>query len=130
MERKSSNFFYVHSSLKENVGKLGVLLSLEVDDKNKAEFNDFGKKLTMQIAASSPLSVDRDGLDKKIIEKEKELITEELKNTGKDSKIINKIAPNWILKIFIPECRTSPSSPTRPDRSPRPARQYPSSRRR
>ena len=97
---KSSNFFYVHSSLKENVGKLGVLLSLEVDDKNKAEFNDFGKKLTMQIAASSPLSVDRDGLDKKIIEKEKELITEELKNTGKDSKIINKIAEGKLNKFI------------------------------
>ena len=56
----------------------------------------------MHIAASSPLSIDREDLDKKIIDKEKEIITEELKNSGKDSKIVDKIA-NGKLNKFIAE---------------------------
>ena len=46
----------------------------------------------MHIAALSPLAIDKNGLDKNILDKEKEIITEELKNSGKDSKIIDKIA--------------------------------------
>ena len=46
----------------------------------------------MHIAATSPLSIDKESLDKKILNKEREIITEELKNSGKDSKIIDKIS--------------------------------------
>ena len=80
-KNKTINFSYVHSAIKKNVGKLGVLLSLETD-KPKSEVLEFGKQLAMQIAASSPLSIDKGDLDQNIIEKEKEIITEELKNTG------------------------------------------------
>jgi elongation factor Ts len=93
------NFSYVHSSLKKNVGKLGVLLSLETA-KNKNEVEDLGKKLTMQIAASSPLSVDKIDLDRNTLEKEKEIITEALKNSGKDVKIIDKIAEGKFNKFI------------------------------
>ena len=56
----------------------------------------------MHIAASSPLSIDKDSLDEEIIKKEKEIITEELKNSGKDDKIIDKIALGKLNK-FISE---------------------------
>ena len=81
----------MHSLLKKNVGKLGVLLSLDTT-KSKSEILDFGKKLAMQIAASSPLAIDRGDLDQNILQKEKEIIMEELKSSGKDSKLIAKIA--------------------------------------
>ena len=98
---KSINFSYMHSSLKKNVGKLGVLLTLETT-KQKSDILDFGKQLAMQIAATSPLSIDKQDLDQNVLKKEKEIITEELKNSGKDSKIIDKIATGKLNK-FISE---------------------------
>ena len=98
---KSMNFSYIHSSLKTNVGKLGVLLSIETT-KQKKDIKNLGKQLTMQVASSSPLAIDKEGLDKNIIEKEKEIVTEELKNIGKDIKIIEKIALGKLNK-FIAE---------------------------
>ena len=98
---KSINFSYIHSSLKKNVGKLGVLLSLETT-KSKKEILDLGKQLAMQIAASSPLAINKEDLDHGILEKEKEIILEELKNSGKDTKIIDKVAMGKLNK-FIEE---------------------------
>ena len=63
---------------------------------------EFGKQLSMQVAATSPLSINKDTLDPKVLEKEKEIIKEELKNTGKDSKIVDKIAMGKLNK-FIAE---------------------------
>ena len=91
----------MHSPLKKNLGKLGVLVSLETT-KSKSEIIDFGKQLAMQIAASSPLAIDKDDLEKNILKKEKEIITEELKNSGKDTSIIEKIAMGKLNK-FIAE---------------------------
>jgi len=98
---KSVNFSYMHSILKKNVGKLGVLLSLETT-KSKNEIIDLGKRLAMQVAAFSPLAVDKKSLDQNILQKEKEIIAEELKNSGKDSKIIDNIAIGKLNK-FISE---------------------------
>ena len=98
---KSINFSYTHSALKKNVGKLGVLLSL-ITTKSKKEILDLGKQLTMQIAASSPLAINKESLDQIILKKEKEIITEELKNSGKDNKIIEKITIGRLNK-FITE---------------------------
>jgi len=98
---KSINFSYTHSSLKKNVGKLGVLLSIETT-KPKNEILNLGKQLAMQVAASSPLAIDKESLDQNILQKEKEIIKEELKNSGKDTKIVEKIAIGKLNK-FIAE---------------------------
>tara|TARA_X000001036_G_scaffold436130_1_gene478677 strand:+ start:773 stop:1642 length:870 start_codon:yes stop_codon:yes gene_type:complete len=95
---KIYNFSYVHSSIKTNVGKLGVLLSIE-SNKPKSEIRSFGKQLAMHIAASAPLSLDKTDLDNNILKKEEEIITEELKNNGKDSNIISKIAIGKLNKF-------------------------------
>ena len=97
----SVNFSYMHTVVKKNLGKIGVLLSLETS-MDKEKLNEFGKQLSMHIAASSPLSIDKDGLDHQILEKEKEIIKEELKNSGKEDKIIDKIAIGKLNK-FISE---------------------------
>ena len=96
---KFINFSYTHSPIKKNIGKIGVLLSLETSI-NKDKLENFGKQLSMHIAASSPLSIDIDGLDQNILKKEKEIITEELKNSGKDNKIIDKIAVGKLNKFI------------------------------
>ena len=96
---KMSNFSYVHSSIKKNIGKLGVLLSLKTN-KPENEIKGFGKQLAMHIAASSPLALDKQDLDENVLKKEKEIITEELKNSGKDIKIIDKIAMGKLSKFI------------------------------
>ena len=94
-----TNFSYIHSSLKENVGKLGVLLSIK-STKPKKEILNLGKQLAMQVAALSPLAIDREGLDQNMLQKEKEIITEELINSGKDTKIVEKIAIGKLNKFI------------------------------
>ena len=96
---KSINFSYTHSSLKKNVGKLGVLLSIETT-KPKNEILNLGKQLAMQVAASTPLAIDKESLDQNILQKEKEIIKEELRNSGKDTKIVEKIAIGKLNKFI------------------------------
>ena len=98
---KSINFSYIHGAIKKNIGKLGVLLSLETT-KTKDKIADLGKHLAMQVAASSPLAIDENDLDENILKKEKEIISEELKNTGKNTNIVDKIATGKLNK-FIAE---------------------------
>jgi len=97
-EDKSLNFSYVHSILKKNIGKIGVLVSLKTT-KPKNELLEFGKQLCMHVAALSPLAIDKEDLDQNMLKKEKEIIIEELKNSGKDSKIIDKIAAGKLSKF-------------------------------
>ena len=98
---KSINFSYIHGAIKKNIGKLGVLLSLETT-KTKDKIADLGKHLAMQVAASSPIAIDENDLDVNILKKEKEIISEELKNTGKNTNIVDKIATGKLNK-FIAE---------------------------
>jgi len=95
---KYMNFSYVHTELKKNIGKLGVLVSIESKKFNK-EIKNFGHKLAMHIAASDPLAIDFSRLDKKILEKENEIINEELKNLGKDANIVEKISIGKLEKF-------------------------------
>ena len=96
---KFINFSYTHSAIKKNLGKIGVLLSFKTT-KKKDELLEIGKQLTMHIAASSPLAIDKEGLDQNVLKKEREIITEELKNSGKDTKIIDKISTGKLNKFF------------------------------
>ncbi len=96
---KNTNFTYTHSSIKKNIGKIGVLLSI-LTSKKKEKLVEFGKHLAMHIAATSPLAIDKDGLDKETLKKEKEIIVEELKNSGKDAKIVEKIAEGKLNKFI------------------------------
>ena len=85
------NSKYLHTVVKDNLAKLAVAVSLETKD-NSETVKNFGKQLSMHIAASNPLALDQDSIDKSIIEKEQELVTEELKNSGKPEEIAKKIS--------------------------------------
>ena len=87
----SKNFNYLHTVVKDNLSKLSVVVSLEVKDVSD-QVKTFGKQLAMHIAASSPLSLNADSIDKDLIQKELELVTEELKSSGKPDEIVQKIS--------------------------------------
>tara|TARA_B100000886_G_scaffold337515_1_gene298383 strand:- start:243 stop:1094 length:852 start_codon:yes stop_codon:yes gene_type:complete len=87
----SSNYQYLHTIVKDNLAKLGVVVSLETKDESET-VKTFGKQLSMHIAASNPLALEISLIDKSVLDKEQELITEELKNSGKPEEIAKKIS--------------------------------------
>ena len=97
-DNKYMNFSYVHAALKKNIGKLGVIVCIESKKFNK-QIKDFGHKLAMHITASNPLAIEVSQLDKKMLEKENEIIGEELRNSNKEAKIIEKISKGKFEKF-------------------------------
>ena len=85
------NNHYLHTVVKDNISKLAVIVSLETKD-NSDVVKNFGKQLSMHIAASNPLALTSDLIDQSVIDKEQELVTEELKNSGKPEDIAKKIS--------------------------------------
>ena len=85
------NNHYLHTVVKDNVAKLAVLVSLDTNDKSDT-VKSFGKQLSMHIAASNPLALESNLIDQTVIEKEQELVAEELKNSGKPEEIAKKIS--------------------------------------
>ena len=90
-----NNYFYIHSAIEQNVGKIvSIVKVLNNDDK------DLGQKVAMHIAASSPLAIDSESLNKEIINKELEIIKAELINSGKKGDIAEKISKGKINKFI------------------------------
>ena len=87
----TKNFNYLHTVVKDNLSKLSVLVSLETSDDSVA-VKTFGKQLSMHIAASNPLALSSDLIDKSVLQKEQDLVTEELKSSGKPDEIVQKIS--------------------------------------
>ena len=87
----STNYRYLHTVVKDNLAKLAVIVSLETKDESDTVKN-FGKQLSMHIAASNPLALDSNLIDKDILDKEQELVNRELKNSGKSEDIVKKIS--------------------------------------
>jgi elongation factor Ts len=87
----SKNFNYLHTVVKDNLSKLSVITSLETSDDGDG-VKAFGKQLSMHIAASNPLALSSDLIDKDLLQKEQELVTEELKSSGKPDEIVQKIS--------------------------------------
>ena len=99
IENSSSvNYQYLHTVVKDNLAKLAVVVSLETKE-NSELVKNFGKQLSMHIAASNPLALESNLIDKSIIDKEQELISEELKNTGKPEEIVKKISAGKLNKF-------------------------------
>ena len=87
----SKNFNYLHTVVKDNLSKLSVIASLETSD-DSDNVKAFGKQLSMHIAASNPLALSSDLIDKDLLQKEQDLVTEELKGSGKPEEIAQKIS--------------------------------------
>ncbi len=96
--KKGFNFFYVHSAVEKNIGKIISVVQLEGIVKGK---NDtLGNKIAMHIAASNPLAIDKTDLKKELIDKEQEIIKAEIKNTGKPDEMVDKISQGKIAKFI------------------------------
>ena len=87
----SRNFVYQHSVVKDNVSKLAVIVSLNTLEKSD-KVNLFGKQLSMHIAASNPIALNANEINQDLIDKEVNLIAEELKNSGKSEDIAKRIS--------------------------------------
>ena len=92
------NYKYLHTIVKDNLAKLGVMVSLETSNKSE-KIDEFGKQLCMHIAALNPLAMNEKEIDQEIISREMKLISEELQNSGKSEDIIKKISKGKIHKF-------------------------------
>ena len=87
----TKNFNYLHTVVKDNLSKLSVITSLQTTNDSDV-MKAFGKQLSMHIAASNPLALSSDLIDKDVLKKEQDLVTEELKSSGKPEDIAQKIS--------------------------------------
>ena len=100
--REGLVYSYIHAG-----GRLGVLLELncETDFVAKTDgFTELAHNLAMQIAATNPLSLDRESLDGQIIAREKEIFTDQAKSEGKPDNIIEKMVEGRLSKFFQESC--------------------------
>ncbi len=89
---------YMHNSLSEGLGKIGVILLLNSD--KDLDLNEIGKNLCMHIAASSPQSISQEDLDVSIIDSEREIIVQQLKDTNKPDNILSKMIDGKLNKYL------------------------------
>jgi len=94
----TKNFNYLHTVVKDNLSKLSVIVSLQTSDESDS-IKNFGKQLSMHIAASNPLTLSPDLIDKDVLQKEQELVSEELKSSGKSDEIAQKISLGKMKKF-------------------------------
>ena len=90
-------FTYMHNKISDGLGKIGVVLKLNDIEK---DIHDIGKNLCMHIAASSPLSIDENDLDENFLSNEREIIINQLKDSGKPENIIEKMLHGKMNKVL------------------------------
>ena len=106
-------FSYIHHG-----SKLGVLIELgcETDFVAKTEgFNELAGNIAMQVAASNPLAVDESGIDRKTLDKEREIFIEQAKSSGKPDNVIDKIVEGKLNKFIEDNCLLHQSFVKNPD---------------
>ena len=90
-------FTYMHNKISDGLGKIGVVLKLNDIEK---DIHDIGKNLCMHIAASSPLSIGENDLDENFLSNEREIIINQLKDSGKPENIIEKMLHGKMNKVL------------------------------
>ena len=93
-----SNFFYVHSAIEKGIGKIISVVKLSGIIKGKNE--NIGSKIAMHIAASNPLAIEKEKIEKSLVNKELEIIKAEIINTGKPAEMAEKISKGKISKFL------------------------------
>jgi elongation factor Ts len=90
---------YMHNAIAEGLGKIGVLVALESDG-DKEALEEIGKQIAMHVAATAPLALTRDDLDPEVVEKERAVLIEQAKESGKPEKIIEKMVEGRLNKFY------------------------------
>ena len=96
--KKGKNFYYVHSAVEKNIGKIVSIVKLDgiVEGKNDA----IGSKISMHVAASNPLALNQEEINKEVIDKELEIIKAEIINSGKPKEMAEKISKGKIARFI------------------------------
>jgi elongation factor Ts len=92
---------YVHNSVAEGLGKIGVLVALESAGKPD-ELNDLGRKIAMHVASTNPQAVEPSGLDPAVVQRERDVLADKFRQQGKPANVIEKIVESG-LKTFYKE---------------------------
>ncbi len=90
---------YIHNSVADGMGKIGVLVALESSG-DKAKLEDLAKKIAMHVAATSPLALDIDDLDPIVVQKERDMLKAEALESGKPEAIVDKMVEGRMTKFF------------------------------
>jgi len=92
---------YVHNSIGEGLGKIGVIVALESTG-DQAVLSELGRKIAMHVAAASPMALDSAGIDPATLEREKNVLRE--KNAGKPANVLEKIVESGLKTYFKEVC--------------------------
>ena len=94
---------YVHNSVSDGLGKIGVIVALEsVGDAD--ELKAFGRMVAMHVASANPQAVDASGLDAATVEREKNVLAEKFKAQGKPANVIDKIVESGLKTFYKEAC--------------------------
>jgi elongation factor Ts len=94
---------YVHNQTAPGLGKIGVLVALQSSG-DAAALADLGKKLAMHVAAAVPLAIDKDGVDASLLEREREILAEQARASGKPEEIVAKMVEGRLRKYYEEVC--------------------------
>ena len=90
---------YVHNAIAPGLGKIGVIVALESTG-NPDGVKAFGRQVAMHIAFANPQSLDIDGLDKALVERERAVLTEQAKESGKPAQVVDKMVEGRLRKFY------------------------------
>src|SRR5947209_8177478 len=107
---------YVHNSVDEGLGKIGVLVALQSAGKTD-ELARFGRMAAMHVAASNPQAIDPSGLDADVIRREKEVLADKYKAQGKPANVIDKIVESGLKTFYKEVCLLDQPFIHEPDKS-------------
>ncbi|MEA2961401.1 MAG: elongation factor Ts [Alphaproteobacteria bacterium] len=107
---------YVHNSVEEGLGKIGVLVALESTGKAD-ELKRFGRMVAMHVAASNPQSIDSSGLDPEVVRREKDVLADKYKAQGKPANVVEKIVESGLKTFYKEVCLLDQAYIYEPDKS-------------
>lgn len=94
---------YVHNAMADNLGKIGVLVSLESDG-DKAKLEELGKQIAMHVAAARPEALSRDDVSAEKLESEKDILRDQALASGKPAEIVEKMVEGRMRKYYEEIC--------------------------
>ncbi len=107
---------YVHNAAAPGMGKIGVLVGLKSEG-DAGAVAGIGKQIAMHVAASNPASLDVDDLDPVLVEREKQVLTEQARESGKPDNVIEKMIAGRMNKFFQEVCLMKQAFVVNPDLS-------------
>lgn len=90
---------YIHGQVNEGLGKIGVMVNLK-SDLEKQALGELGKKIAMHIAATNPLSISVENIPSDVLERERNILIEEARESGKPEEIIEKMIDGRLKKFY------------------------------